>query len=125
MLLENTAEVAKIFDEGKDPAVFSKIETKEEISEMLQDGTDTIPRLQELQRMRKASDTSSGSIIWQMLAANSDNKKFEISPPGFNTFKQKQPHWLQRASVSWVEIDQATLKCEKWLEQCPRFTRKK
>ncbi|KAF5306434.1 hypothetical protein FQR65_LT07346 [Abscondita terminalis] len=58
-------------------------------------------------------DVNSG--VWRMLKTGCSNDRFQVTPPNFNVFKQKEPHWLDRQAVPWHKLDDSKRKCEKWL----------
>lgn len=95
---------------------FTKLYDKR-LSTCLDDVVDDLPLLKELKTQRRDSDTSSDSIVWELLAANANKNKFEVSPPNYNAFRQADPHSLERIAIPWSVIEKATHKCQKWLDQ--------
>lgn len=60
----------------------------------------------------KEFDQMSG--MWKMLATSDD---MIISPPGYRSDWQNEPHWLDRPGVSWRTREKAREKCEEWMRE--------
>ncbi|KAF5304101.1 hypothetical protein FQA39_LY01886 [Lamprigera yunnana] len=60
-------------------------------------------------------DTDSG--VWRMLSANCAEKKFAVTPPHYNIYKEEQPYWLIKPAIPWQVLDHSKRKCEMWLNK--------